>query len=888
MPISNPVPPKGWLMSPWLAPACGAALALAFVVLWYLMAREEQDHIAQALAAQSERLQTRISLDLERRTLSLARIAERWNRRGGTPRTEWEGDVSLYLAQQPGYRGIERLDADDQRRWLVTPDSNPGVIPPADALRSVLARARESAVPRILTLEAAPELLAIVVPVLAAGVPDGHFIAHLDLSRWLDYVLRDTSGGQFAVTIVARGRTVFENRAEVAAFGDAWVKRSSLTIGDAELAVTIRPQEGFFGRPRFLLPGVVLAGGLMLSILFAAAILFGQRARRQGLALAENERRFTEFLEHTPAAVYMKDRDGRYLFVNQRFRDWYCTDYEVLGKTCADLFPRDAAVKYADHDREVTDQGRALRREEQVRHRDGSLHPTEVNVFPIFDNAGVLRAIGGVNIEISDRRTAEKTQARLAAIIESTDDAVYSKDLDGIILSWNPAAERLYGYSVKEAVGMPVSRLAPDGRKQEIQWLLDKAVRGERVRQFETVRLRKDGIAVDVEITMSPLMNSAGEVEAASVLARDVTARKDAERRMQLFVEAAPAGMVMVDEAGTILLANTTAADMFGYEQKALSGMAVEKLIPDRFRNEHPKYRAMFHDDLQARAMGAGRDLWGLRSDGSEFPIEIGLNPTRSAGRTLVLCAVVDITERKRIEDQLERQRAELARSNEELERFAQMASHDLQEPLRLVVNFSQLLDRRYRERLDDDGREFIGYLTENAGRMRQMIQDLLEYARLGRKQTTPDAVDMNVVMNEVRHNLRLALEENNAVLDIDALPRVRVDRVEANRLLQNLIENALKYRGDAAPVIRVSAQQEGEGRWRFDVTDNGIGIDPRHRESIFEPFERLHSRARYPGTGMGLAVCRRIVERHGGRIWVKSDQAPGVTFCFTLPGEDL
>jgi PAS domain S-box-containing protein len=279
-----------------------------------------------------------------------------------------------------------------------------------------------------------------------------------------------------------------------------------------------------------------------------------------------------------------------------------------------------------------------------------------------------------------------------------------------------------------------------------------------------------------------------------------------------------------------------------------------------------------------------------------------------------VLSVARDISERRQAEEQLREALAELRRSNADLEQFAYVSSHDLQEPLRMVTSFVQLLSERYQGQLDADADEFIGYAADGAKRMQQLIQDLLEYSRVGTRGQPAQPTDANAVLGNALWNLGLAIEDAGATVTHDPLPTVRADPVQLSQLFQNLIGNAIKFRGAAPPVVHVSARRMDDERstmddvkladavtgspiphrtssivhplsyWEFAVRDNGIGIEPQYFEKIFVIFQRLHSRAMYPGTGIGLAVCKKIVERHGGRIWVESAPGQGSTFFFTLP----
>lgn len=348
------------------------------------------------------------------------------------------------------------------------------------------------------------------------------------------------------------------------------------------------------------------------------------------------------------------------------------------------------------------------------------------------------------------------------------------------------------------------------------------------------------------------------------------------EALFRAVVESAPNGVVMVDAAGVIVLVNRETERLFGYSRAELLGTSIDRLVPDRFRRQHPVERDQFFGNPHRRAMGAGRDLYGVRKDGTEIPVEIGLNPIATDGALFVLASVVDISARKQAEE-------ELRQSNEELERFAYVASHDLQEPLRTVASYLQLLERRYRQHLDDDAREFIDFAVAGARRMEQLIKDLLAFSRVGTKGGELLPVETADVCSECLHSLRAAIEGASATIVVEDLPRVLADASQLQQLLTNLIGNALKFRGDAPLTVRITAERDGRF-WRLSVSDNGIGIEREYFDRIFVIFQRLHSREAYPGTGVGLAICRKIVDRHGGRIWLESTPGRGTTFHFTLP----
>ncbi|QBQ56616.1 PAS domain-containing sensor histidine kinase [Nitrosococcus wardiae] len=348
-------------------------------------------------------------------------------------------------------------------------------------------------------------------------------------------------------------------------------------------------------------------------------------------------------------------------------------------------------------------------------------------------------------------------------------------------------------------------------------------------------------------------------------------------------LDAAPDAMVISDQYGRIVLVNAMAEHMLGYSRAELIGQPIEILVPEQHRAGHGQYRQEYYQHPRTRPMGEGRELYAARKDGSLFCAEISLSPMEVNGSLLITSAIRDITERKQIQKALERQTQELTRSNTELEQFAYVASHDLQEPLRMVSSYAQLLARRYRGQLDSDADEFIEFMVDGATRMQALINDLLAYSRVGTKGKPFTRTDGNQIIQKVLESLRFIIEETHAHLAVEPLPVLIADEAQLVQLFQNLISNALKFRGERTPKIHISAKEKGD-QVVFSVADNGIGIEPQYAERIFLLFQRLHTKKEYPGTGIGLAICKKIVERHGGQIWLESKPDEGTTFFFTLP----
>lgn len=288
------------------------------------------------------------------------------------------------------------------------------------------------------------------------------------------------------------------------------------------------------------------------------------------------------------------------------------------------------------------------------------------------------------------------------------------------------------------------------------------------------------------------------------------------------------------------------------------------------------------------RDLGAGRDLFGLKKDGTEVPIEIGLIPITTPEGTFVITAIIDISERKKLEKKLSEKMKELASVNEQLEQYGRILSHDLKEPLRAIYSFNSLLEKKYKGKLDNTADEYINFIVSSARRMEKLIDGLLRYNQISQGFDTQQAkVNCNKIIRDILKDLKLKISKTKAEISCDPLPEIFADENIISVIFQNLIENALKFSNQKEkPKIHISAKLLGE-YWLFSVKDNGIGIPEEQKERIFQVFQRLHTQEEYEGTGIGLSICKKIIDFHGGKIWVESQPLKGSTFYFTMPKKE-
>jgi PAS domain S-box-containing protein len=355
---------------------------------------------------------------------------------------------------------------------------------------------------------------------------------------------------------------------------------------------------------------------------------------------------------------------------------------------------------------------------------------------------------------------------------------------------------------------------------------------------------------------------------------------KTSETRYRRLFETAQDGILILDaETGQINDANPFLIQMLGYSHEELLG---KKLWEIGLFNDIVSSQNAF-SELQEKEYIRYEDLPLETKDGHNINVEFVSNVYFVNGNEVIQCNIRDITKRRQAEEQSKILMKELARSNADLQQFAYAASHDLQEPLRNIAGFVQLLEKRYKDKLDEKAAEFIDYIVSGVQTMEQLIKDLLAYSQVETKIKTFGPINCSVALEKAIYNLHKSLEVVNAELTYDLLPTVTGDASQLSRLFQNLIGNAIKFHGNNSPKIHISAQKERDN-WVFSIKDNGIGIEPKFFERIFIVFQRLHTRQEYEGTGIGLSICKRIIELHGGRIWVESELGKGSTFYFTIP----
>lgn len=512
------------------------------------------------------------------------------------------------------------------------------------------------------------------------------------------------------------------------------------------------------------------------------------------------------------------------------------------------------------------------------------LPPPGLGVEALEDKLRLLRfaGLGGLisylsgrlHLELRGEREGEDYLRHFTQAVR--DYGIMSLDPEGRVSAWNEGQERLTGYAAAEILDQPFERLfPPEERDRGTPQRLLREAREKGSVELEGRRLLKDGRQPWCYTLVSPSESG------YTVVTQDMTRQRRQEERFRLAIESAPSGMVLVDEQGAIVLVNKQAELLFGYGREELLGRRVELLLPERLRLSHTVYRERYQAQPSARQMGQGRELLARRKDGTEFPVEIGLNPFRSEEGRFVLAAVVDVTERKKSEERLRKANEALERRVADLEEFSYTISHDLRAPLRSIEGFSRILLKRTEGKLGAEERALLDRIARAVNGMDRLIEDVLAFGRATRKPIEMTNVDLNFLVEDVLARYPASAA---SIRVIGPLAPVRGNEGLVTQILANLLSNAVKFvPPERRPEVEVSTRKR-DGWVRLMVKDNGIGIPAAFRERIFRPFERIPGPIAHEGTGMGLAIVRKAAERLGGRVGVESEPGAWSLFWVDLP----
>ena len=590
-------------------------------------------------------------------------------------------------------------------------------------------------------------------------------------------------------------------------------------------------------------------------------------------------------LDLSPDALLTVTHDGRVLSWNRGAESMFgFTPQEAVGRCMTDLTVPDELRHETAADLRCALATGAVAGERLRQRKDGAMIPVSV-VMHRADEEPFISVCERDITGLRRLRELEASESKFRSLLEMAPDAIVIVNGAGNITIVNTQTEKLFGYSRTELLGKPVEALIPERIREAHSAHRMNFFAEPRVRAMgsglELSGLRKDGSEFPIEISLSPLDTEDETLVSAAI--RDTSDRKKAEERFKDLLESAPDAMVIVNKDGRIVLINAQTERLFGYTRQELVGQSVETLVPDRFRRSHSRHRVGFFADPRPRGMGIGLDLFGVRKDGTEFPIEISLSPLKTDGGTLVSSAIRDITERK----QLEWRMLEAHRLRTE---FLANMSHELRTPLNAIIGFAELMYKGKVGPLSAEHREYVGDIRTSSRHLLQLINDVLDLAKVesGKMEFRPEEVDLAQLTREVRDILRGLVAKKHLKVEIDVDEEVRKVVVDAGRvkqILYNYLSNAIKFTPERGRIV-VRVASESPSLFRIDVEDTGVGIAAEHLGKLFVEFQQLDASAatRHQGTGLGLALTKRIAEALGGRVAVRSTPGQGSTFSAVLP----
>jgi PAS domain S-box-containing protein len=534
------------------------------------------------------------------------------------------------------------------------------------------------------------------------------------------------------------------------------------------------------------------------------------------------------------------------------------------------------------------------------RAKDGTYYWVDTTIVPFLDTDDRPFQYMSIRFDITDRKLAEEaaisSEQKFRAIFDGTLQFIGLLDTEGAVREVNRTALEAIDMPREAVIGIPFW-LTPwwthsPIMQEKLKWAISQAAGGNLV-CFEAEHVLANGATIVVDFSLKPVFDYSGKVIMLIPESRDITERKrmenelndNSKRFLTIFNSTFQLTGLLAND-GIVLEMNETALQKLELSRSEVVGKFFWELP---WWTEYPEKQVLLKGCIQRVAAGEtvrfefqhpckNRDI--------SFT-DVSIKPIFDDDEKTVILLIIegrDVTDRRLAEIALEKQRQDLLRSNEELQQFAYVASHDLQEPLRTISSYLELLERRYKGELDDRADKFINYAVDGVTRMQALIQDLLNYSRLGTHDRPPEPIDCEKIVDRAISNLRVAITDSQAAITRDNLPQVMGDASQLTQLFQNLIGNGIKFRTDGVPPQIAIGVEKCHGEWLFSVQDNGIGIANQYQDRIFAIFQRLHGRMEYPGTGIGLAVCRKIVERYGGKIWVESQPGCGSTFYFTIP----
>jgi PAS domain S-box-containing protein len=630
----------------------------------------------------------------------------------------------------------------------------------------------------------------------------------------------------------------------------------------------------------FIISFIILSGILLL---YTTVKFFKQQEKTK-----KKEKELEIVLNRINDGVVSVDNNWRYTFLNNAAMATHPLGNEkTLGKVIWDVHPEMKGTIFWDKYHQAMETRTAVEIESYYPPMDIWF---SVNVYPSDDGLTIFYK------NITAIKKFQEQQALFASIVNSTDDAIVSMSIDGMVTSWNPGAEKLFKYTAEEIIGHRIGILVPAARKNEENKILEKISKGETIHQYETERVGKDGRGITISLTISPIMNTEGKIVGASGICRDVTQRKEAEERTRksektyrAIASSIPGSVIcLIDADYRFFLIEGDMVEKFGYSKSQLLGnRAADVLPPDIFDMVEKEYKRAFEGETITR-----------ESNRNGYDIIAKYLPLKDENNVVyaIMAVANDVTMLKNaqrdivklnqgLEEKIESRTEQLRRSNDDLEAFSYSVSHDLRAPLRGISGFASILQEDYGTKLDAEANRIMKVIIGNTIKMGQLIDDLLAFSHIGKRDIQKTRVDTKVMVSDIVNELAdQNIGQPIVKWQIDQLPLINADTNTIRQVWINLLSNAVKYsRNIKQPCITIESTVR-DGYNIFSIRDNGVGFDEKYRDKLFKVFQRLHTDREFEGTGVGLALTERIVSKHGGKVWAEGKLDEGACFYFSLP----